>query len=347
MTNACCIVLAAGEGSRMKTDMPKVLSPVLFKPMLKWVLDAVLQSGIRETCIVTGYKFELVNEFLNSLNERYETVIQSERNGTAHAVIMANNFLQKHIDNDVLILNGDGPFLDSDTIFRAYKLHKESKNQATIISAKISDPTGYGRIIRDKKSGNVISIVEQKDADDSTKRINEVNSGAYWFNVRSLLSVLGKINNDNSQGEFYLTDAISLLINQNQTVGSYTSYSESTVLGANNLAQLNKLNEIARKKILNNLMELGVNIPCIDGILIGADVTIGKATTILPGTVISGATTIGEHCYLGPNSVIKDCIIKNNCTLCSVYCENSKIENNGTAPPFSVIKDVDRHHNMC
>ncbi len=341
MTNTICIILAAGEGTRMKTNKPKVLSEVNFKPMLKWVLESVSASGIKDTCVVAGYKFELVVNYLKTLDGRYETVIQQERRGTAHAVSMAKGFLERNFNKDVLILNGDAPFLDSETITQAYKLHKDSKNAATVISAKVSNPFGYGRIVRDPKSGNVVSIVEQKDADSETKLINEVNSGAYWFKVGSLLNVLGKIQNNNSQGEFYLPDAISLLISENENVGSYTSYSESTVLGANNLSELNALNEISRKKTLKNLMNSGVNIPCIDGIIIGSDVKIGKATTILPGTVISGATTISEQCNIGPNTIIKNSVIKSNCTLCSVYCENSILENNTDLAPFSIVKNVD------
>ena len=325
----------------MKTNAPKVLSEVLFKPMLKWVLEAASAAGVQKTCVVTGFKFELVRGYLNSLKEKYETVVQHERKGTAHAVSMAKDFLKKNIDCDVLILNGDAPFIDSETITGAYRLHKKSSNVATIISAKIADPFGYGRIVRDEKTGNVISIVEQKDADSTTQAINEVNSGAYWFSVKALLDVLGKIKNNNSQGEFYLTDAIALLISQNLGVGSYASHCETTVLGANNLIQLNYLNEIARTKILKNLMLSGVNIPCTNGIIVAPNVKIGSATTILPGTIISGTTSIGQNCVIGPNSIIKNSTIPSGSHLCSVYCQNSSFQNPCQFAPFSVIKDVD------
>lgn len=339
MNNTCSIVLAAGEGTRMKSNMPKVLSKVMFRPMLKWVLDALNKSEISNVCVVTGFKCDIVINYLNTLSHTYETVIQTERKGTAHAVLTAKNFLTNNIDKDVLILNGDSPFIDSETIKNAYKLHKNQNNAATVISAKIKNPLGYGRIIRDSLTGNLSAIIEQKDANDTIKKITEVNSGAYWFNVRSLLSVLHNIKNNNSQNEFYLPDAISLLLSEGHLVNAYISESENTVLGANNPIQLNELNTIARNNILKNLMTNGVDIPCTDGIIITDEVTIGQNTCILPGTIITGKTIIGTNCIIGPNTHINSCLIGNNITLNSVNCSHSKIITDVYIRPFSVIKN--------
>lgn len=339
MKNTCAVVLAAGEGTRMKSNMPKVLSKVLFRPMLKWVLDALNAAEIATVCVVTGYKSDVVIDYLSNLACHYETAIQNERKGTAHAVLTAKDFLLKNINTDVLILNGDAPFIDSETIKNAYKLHKSEENAATVISAKIKNPYGYGRIIRTDHTGTLAKIVEQKDADEKTQRINEVNSGAYWFNVRSLLEILHDIKNDNAQGEFYLPDAISLLLSRGFHVNAYISQSEISVLGANNPIQLNELNNIARTNILKNLMLNGVDIPCVDGIIVTDEVEIGQNTCILPGTVITGKTIIGTNCVIGPNSHVENCLIGNNITLRSVNCANSRILSDAEIKPFSIVKN--------
>ncbi len=339
MNNTCSIVLAAGEGTRMKSNMPKVLSKVMFRPMLKWVLDALNKSEISNVCVVTGFKCDVVINYLNSLPHNYETVIQKERKGTAHAVLTAKDFLSHNIDKDVLILNGDSPFIDSETIKNAYNLHKSQNNAATVISAKIKNPLGYGRIVRDSSSGNLSAIIEQKDSDDTIQKINEVNSGAYWFNVRALLSVIENIKNNNSQNEFYLPDAISLLLSQGHLVNAYISQTENTVLGANNPIQLNELNAIARNNILKKLMANGVDIPFTDGVIITDEVTIGQNTCILPGTIILGKSIIGTNCIIGPNTQIKSCLIGNNITLNSINCSHSKIITDVPIKPFSIIKN--------
>lgn len=339
MKNTCSIVLAAGEGTRMKSNMPKVLSKVLFRPLLQWVLNSLRDAKISPVCVVTGYKSDIVIDYLRTLALPYKTVIQKERKGTAHAVLTAKDFLLEHIDKDVLILNGDGPFIDCSTIKSAYELHQSQDNDATVISAKINNPLGYGRIIRASHTGTLSAIVEQKDVDEKTQKINEVSSGAYWFKIRSLLEVLHDIKNNNSQQEFYLPDAISLLLSRGFRVNAYISQSENTVLGANSPSQLNELNRIAREAVLNRLILNGVDIPCTDGIIVTDEVQIGQNTCILPGTIITGKTIIGTNCVIGPNSHIENCLIGNDISLQSVYCTNSRIISDVSIRPFSVMRN--------
>lgn len=245
--SCCAIILAGGEGKRMKSDKPKTLSCVLGKPMLRWVIDSVRSAGIEKICIVKGYKKECIDEYiLQSGLENISTVYQAERLGTGHAVMMAKDFLKEN-KGDVVILNGDAPFMDSDTIKESYNQHKKSNSSVTVISAKVDDPTGYGRIVRDT-NGDLKAITEQKDADEETLKINEVNSGGYWFDTEKLLSVLDKITSNNSAKEYYLPDALKLLLLQGDKAGAYTAISADTVLGANDPAQLQELNEIAKKK---------------------------------------------------------------------------------------------------
>ncbi len=242
----CAVILAGGEGKRMKSDKPKTLSQVLGKPMLMWVISALKNAGVDDICIVKGFKKECIDEFISTLDFEVESVYQAERLGTGHAVMMAKDFLKKH-DGNVVILNGDAPFMDSDTIKKSLLQHTESGCAATVISANVEDPTGYGRIVRDSE-GNLSAIVEQKDADDETLKIKEVNSGGFWFDCGLLLSVLDRIKSDNNAKEYYLPDALKLLLSDGKKVGAYTAECSDAVLGANDPAQLEELNKIAESK---------------------------------------------------------------------------------------------------
>ena len=242
----CAIILAGGEGKRMKSDKPKTLSEVLGKPMLWWVMSALKKAGIDDICVVKGFKKECIEEYLSTLDFEVESVFQAERLGTGHAVMMAKDFLASH-DGNVVILNGDAPFMTAETIEKSLEQHTSSGAAATVISARVDDPTGYGRIVRDD-SGNLKAIVEHKDADEATRAIDEVNSGGYWFDCQLLLSVLDRIKSDNAAGEYYLPDAIALLLSDGKTVGAYTAECSDAVLGANDPAQLEELNQIAREK---------------------------------------------------------------------------------------------------
>ena len=337
MSKFCSIILAAGEGKRMKSNSPKVLSEVLFKPMLKWVIDSAYGANIDKICVVAGYKSEQVEKYLSGIDIRCEVAIQKERKGTAHAVMMAKDFLMENIDSDVLILGGDAPFIDSKTIRNAYELHKKEDNSVTVVSAKLGNPYGYGRIVRNSINSKLESIVEEKEADDNIKKITEINSGVYWFKISELLSVLSEISNDNAQGEYYLPDAVKLLLKKGQNVDAFVSDVPEIVMGANDCAQLYDLNCIARTRVLKNLMAQGVIIPVIDGVVIGSEVKIGKGTTILPGTIINGKSQIGDNCVIGPNSQIYDSIINNNVKFNSSYCKNGCINNERVIGPFKIV----------
>lgn len=337
MAKICSVILAAGEGKRMKTNRPKVMSPVLFKPMLKWVIDAARLADIDHICVVTGYMREDVEQYLNGLHGKYHSVFQAERKGTAHAVMMADQFLRKYQGGDVLILNGDAPFIDAATISAAHELHISEGNAVTVISAELDNPFGYGRIVRDSESGMLKAIIEQKDANHRVQSIKEINSGAYWFDVDALLSVLYDISNKNSQGEYYLPDAVKLIIGRGLRVNAFIAASPDTVLGANDCLQLHTLNTMARDRILHHYMAEGVDIPCDDGVIIGPDVQLENNTTILPGTILRGDTTVGSGCVLGPNTLITDCTVGENVVLNAVQCTGCEIGDNEVHGPFEVM----------
>ena len=239
------IILAGGEGKRMKSPLPKPMNEVLSVPMLRWVMNSVRRAGVENICVVTGFKKECIEEYVKTLGFPVETVFQSERLGTGHAVMMCKDFLNKN-KGDAVILCGDAPFMDDKTIKDAYEQHKEGYS-ATVISAVLEDSTGYGRIVRNG-DGTLKEIVEQKDADEKTLLIKEVNSGGYWFDTEDLLSVLDGIKAENSAKEYYLPDAITLLLQKGKKVGAFAAASADTVLGANDPEQLKELENIAIEK---------------------------------------------------------------------------------------------------
>lgn len=333
MTSKSAIILAAGKGTRMKSSSPKVLCEVLFKPMINWVTEACYDASINNICVVTGYGGDEVKK---ALDDNIETCVQEKQLGTGHAVMMAKDFLQKNIDGDVIVLCGDAPFMDPTTIDNAYDLHKRQKNAITVITARLDDPTGYGRIVRSRNG--IERIVEQKDASTSELLINEVNSGAYWFNVRYLLDVLFEIDNGNAQGEYYLPDTVALSLKKGNKVGGYISDNPDVILGANSRRQLLDLNGLARDHVFDNLMADGVEFVSLDGVIIEKGVKIERETKILPGTIIRGNTEIGNKCVIGPNTLISDSKIGNNVTLNSVQCYSSVVEDGANIGPFVHIR---------
>lgn len=338
LDKSCCVILAAGEGKRMKSSIPKVLSPVLFEPMVGWVINSVINSKINDICVVTGYRHELVEDYVSKLNYNLETVIQKERKGTGHAVMTALSFLEKHAGGDALILGGDAPFVDKKTITKAYKAHKNSNNSATIISSRLENPVGYGRIVRDSDDYNVKAIVEESDASFGQRSIKEINSGAYWFKVDDLIKYLSLITNDTFQGEYYLTSIIKLMIDAGLRVDAFETSSCNVALGANDVCQLQHLNDIARNKVIDGMMENGVKIPCRDGVIIGKWVEVGSGTTILPGTILSGKTTIGKECIIGPNSQIIDSAVGDSAVVNQSYCKKVNIKSGEEIGPFASLK---------
>lgn len=338
MSSNCALILAAGEGRRMKMSKPKVLAEVIFKPMIDWVVDAALDAGIDDICIVTGYKHELLDEHLSG---KFKTVFQEERLGTGHAVMQAKDFIKEHIHDNILVLNGDNPLMDSETIKSAYEYHIASKNAVTVISAKTTNPTGYGRILRNKDKC-LKKIVEESDASASEKVISEINTGAYWFNCSVLLDSLEGIaamfEKNNNQQEYNLTDAVEVILDKKLNAVAFEASSSDVAMGANNRVQLQELNEVARKKVMRKHMLNGVSIPCPDGIMISPEAVIGIDTEILPGTSIRGKTVIGAECVIGPNSYIEDSKIEDKVTLNNTFCYSSEVRTGATVGPFVRIR---------
>lgn len=333
----CAIIMAGGKGTRMKAVCPKVMCNVLFRPMLSYVIDAVKEAGAEDICVITGYRHGEVESYLASVDTNIKTALQEPQLGTGHAVMQARDFINAHLDDDIIVLNGDAPLVDADSLNAAYDYHKKNNNSVTLISAIVEDTNGIGHIQRDE-SGRLLRIIEHKDASEEEKKINESNAGFYWFNARDLVYVLDNITNNNAQNEYYITDSVEILLKAGKNAGAYVCENNEVVLGANDRKQLNDLNTIMRKNINNALMVSGVDIPCTDGVMIGRDVRIGCGTTILPNTIILGNTEIGEGCTIGPNTYIKDGRIGSNVILDNVRLTDSEAEDGVDCGPFVHVR---------
>jgi bifunctional UDP-N-acetylglucosamine pyrophosphorylase/glucosamine-1-phosphate N-acetyltransferase len=327
------IILAGGQGKRMKADIPKPLFRVLGEPMLEWVISACEESGLSDICVVKGFMGEMIDEYLDG---RYKTVLQAERLGTGHAVMQAVPFLSEDTDGNTLILCGDAPFIDPDTIRNALELHKQQKNSVTVITAELDNPTGYGRIIR--SADGISAITEEKDASDTEKAIKEVNSGAYWFNTADLIKFLEKIGCDNAQKEYYLTDTVAIAISEGKNAGAYKSSNPNIIKGANNRKDLLELNTYARMAVIEKHLENGVEFTCLDGITIERSVKIGVGTEILSGTILRKGTVIGQNCTIGPNCVIENCTLGDEVKLNYVQAYESTIDSGVKIGPWVHIR---------
>ncbi len=323
------VILAAGHGNRMKAEIPKPMLRVLDMPMLEWVIRACEGASLSRICVVTGYKSQYIEHYLNN---QYESVEQKVRLGTGHAVMQAEKFLNEFPEDNTLVLCGDAPFIDSATIQEALFLHCEQGNAVTVITANIENPQGYGRIIQNEKG--IAGIVEEKDATPKQREIHEINSGAYWFQTHALLDLLGGLSQNNAQGEYYLTDTVKLAIERGMKAQSYQTLNANIVLGANTRKELLSLNDIARWRVLDKHMDNGVNFTCTDGIIISVDVEIGPETTILPGTILKGKTKIGSKCTIGPNCLLENTIVGDEVTLNYVQAYDSVIDDAVKVGPF-------------
>lgn len=337
LIDANCVVLSAGEGKRMNFDGPKVLCEVLFKPMISWVLDSLLDCEIKKqnTSIVVGFKKQMLIEYIN--DSEYTFCEQEERNGTAGALKTSIEFLSKRKDKPTLVLCGDSPFIDKDTLQSAYKSHVENDVKLTVITCDMKNPFGYGRIIR-SIDNQFLEIIEERDLSKNQKNISEVNSGAYIFDTEKLIEHIFKIKNNNNQGEYYLTDIISIFKKENLFCNTYKSKNEYICYGANTKRQLFELNNFIKRKINLSHLDNGVEFVDIDSVYISCDCKIHSGTKVLPSTILKGKTTIGKNCVIGPNTVIENSEVLDYTKINASQVYNSFIGENVTIGPFSHIR---------
>ncbi len=329
--SVCSIILAAGEGKRMKSKIAKPLQIAGGKALIDWVLDAVSGAGAERNIVVIGHMADSMREHLG---EDVEYAYQYEPLGTGHAVMQGIEPIADE-NGTVMVVCGDAPIVTAETLKAAYSEHSAENRAATVITAICDDPTGYGRIIR--SGGNVVKIVEQKDASEEEKAIKEMNSGMYMFDIQKLKTALSKLGNNNAQGEYYLTDVIEILINEGEIIGAYVADFEETI-GVNDRIQLAEADRILNRRMVYNLMREGVCVINPETVRVEEGVKVGCDTVIYPGTILEGNTTIGEDCIIGPNTRIKNCKIGNKTEVQSSVALNSEIGDNTSVGPFAYIR---------
>lgn len=333
MKNLKAVILAAGEGTRMRSKKPKVLHEILNKTMIDYVIDTAKGCGAQEVCVVVGHKADEVKAAIQK--DGVSFALQAEQKGTGHAVMMAGDFIEG--DMDILILYGDTPLIQGDTLQKLVAKHRQENFGATVVSATVENPMGYGRIIRDA-NGKFMKIVEHKDASEEERCIKEINTGIYIFKGADLIASLAKLDNRNVQGEYYLPDCLELILKGGGKVGAVAAEDDKEFFGVNSRMQLAEAANIMKERINRRHMENGVTLEDPQNTYIGADVKIGMDTVILPGCVLEGNTEIGEDCKIGPNSRMTDLRIGNGVTFQSSTGIESEIGNNTTVGPFAYIR---------
>lgn len=343
-TPSLVLVLAAGEGTRMRSKLPKVLHQILGRPILGHVINAAWQLEPKKILVVTGSGREQVEEWLSENQPAVQKVEQSQRNGTGHAVRIALEHSAAISDSDqVMVLYGDTPLLTGAALRILWQSHQEANAAATILTATVSEPFGYGRIIRDQTS-RVVGIVEEKDATGEQKAIAEINSGIYIFN-RSLLSeALKKITTQNAQGEEYLTDVIQILHDAGHLVIGVEVADNSEILGINDRKQLAQCTEILRNRINEVWMREGVTLIDPSTTWIESDVVISRDVVIEPGTYLKGKTAIAEDVHIGPEVTLIDCTVEQGAMVTRSFATDAHIGPHSQVGPYSYLRPGAKLH---
>lgn len=332
MSNLKAVILAAGQGTRMKSKVPKVLHKILDKTLLDYSIEAAFQAGVEEICVVVGHKSELVK---NSINKKVTYILQKEQLGTGHAVMQAKDFIGT--SGEVLILFGDTPLITGKTLKQLVSYHKDNNNTVTVLSTLIDNPAGYGRIIRDEKK-QFLKSVEHKDATNQEKLVKEINSGMYIYESEALYYSLEVLTNDNVQREYYLPDTLKSIKNDGKTVDAMLIEDHTEVLGVNSRVQLAQAQMIMQTRINTYWMEQGVTIINPNQTYISKDVILDKDVTIYPNTFIEGNSTINEDSIIGPNTKICSSNIGENTTIKQSVILNSRIGCQTKVGPFAYIR---------
>ena len=326
------IILAAGQGTRMKSKLPKVLHKALGKPMVQWVIDCLETAGVEDKIIVLGHGGDQVAQVVEN---QAVAVYQTEQLGTGHAVMQAAKVLPEQ-NQCVLVICGDTPLLRAETIQQLIKQHQEEKNAVTVLTALAENPTGYGRIMR--QGQHIFSIVEQKDATDEQKKVKEINTGTYCFDQAFLQQHLGDLNTNNAQKEYYLTDLIKIANEQKLPVGGYILEDFSESLGVNNRVQLSQAEQILRQRKCTQIMMEGVTLIDPMHTYIGADVVIGNDTVIYPNVILEGNTVIGSDNIIGANCRFADSVIGDGNDIQSTVIVESTVGNFCKIGPMAYLR---------
>ncbi|MBI1755517.1 MAG: bifunctional UDP-N-acetylglucosamine diphosphorylase/glucosamine-1-phosphate N-acetyltransferase GlmU [Fimbriimonas ginsengisoli] len=327
------IILAAGKGTRMKSDLAKGLHPVCGLPMVELVVRAMREAGVERPIVVIGHGGEAMKQ---ALGEDCDYAWQREQLGTGHAALMAAEFLAGY-DGPVLVAPGDAPLLTGAALKRLAGYHRKMQAECTLASVELDDPTGYGRIVRDKL-GLLTRIVEQKDAYEGVREIKEINVSVYCFDARTLFRLLPTLGKNNSQGEYYLTDVLAAIVKEGSHALVEKFEEPETFLGVNDRWQLAEADKALRRRILRKHALSGVTIRDPDTVMIGPDVSIGHDAIIEAGTTLGGKTEVGPGCRVGPYTIVDDSVLGRNCLVYMSRLSEARLGDEVKVGPFANLR---------
>lgn len=335
------IIMAAGEGKRMRSALPKVMHRVGGRPMIDCVIDAAAGTTDEKPVVVVGNCREQV---ISYLGDRAHIAVQEQQKGTGHAVMMAMDYLEQ-TDGYAIVLAGDMPLLQPETIAQLLRETEERQYDATILTSIVQNPSGYGRVVR-LSDYTVSTIVEERDADECTKDIKEINSSVYCFDAKLLIDCLGKLSNHNQQGEYYLTDVISMMVAMGKRVGAMT-VSEEESMGVNNRIQLAEAESALRMRTACRLMDAGVSIIDPMNTYIDSRAEIGCDTIIYPGVIIEGACNVGSGCLIYSGTRLSKSNVGDGCTIDHSVLVQVEVGDNANIGPFAYLRPGTKLHNNC
>ncbi|MFF3819460.1 bifunctional UDP-N-acetylglucosamine diphosphorylase/glucosamine-1-phosphate N-acetyltransferase GlmU [Streptomyces bluensis] len=335
---AAVVVLAAGEGTRMKSATPKVMHSICGRSLVGHVLAAARELEPEHLVVVVGHAREKVAAHLAEIDPGVRTAVQAEQKGTGHAVRMGLEELGGSVDGTVVVVCGDTPLLTAATLQSLAATHTADGNAVTVLTAEVPDATGYGRIVRDGASGAVTAIVEHKDASDSQRAIREINSGVFAFDGQLLADALGKVRTDNSQGEEYLTDVLGILREAGHRVGASVAGDHREIAGINNRVQLAEARRILNDRLLTDAMLAGVTV--IDPATTWVDVTVTfeQDAIVHPGTQLQGSTHLGEGAEVGPNSRLSDTRVGAGARVDNTVADHADIGPQAAVGPYAYLR---------
>ncbi len=333
--NFHALILAAGKGTRFKSEKIKVLHSLMGKSMLRIVLDTVSKLKPEKIHIVVGYQKDAMKA--ENFGDHIHYVVQREQKGTAHAVLSAKTALREKGDSDLLVMNGDLPLIRTQTLRPFLKFHQKMNNSLTFMTAELEIPFGFGRVFKTEKGS--FFVIEEKDATPAQKKIKEVNVGIYLFNIRDLFSALPKISNKNKKGEYYLTDIVEIMSREGMNVVKYKTDFREEVLGVNDRYELALAVDVLRKRKIESLMANGVTVYDPKTTWIDFDVKIGRDTILYSSVILEGKTVIGSGCKIYPFSHIIDSKIGDRTkVLTSTVIEKSTLEKDVQVGPFARLR---------
>ncbi len=327
------VILAAGQGTRMKSNLPKVLHPIAGKPMIRYALDIVRALGARETVLVVGHGADKVRA---AVDGEVQFAEQAEQRGTGHAVLQARQLLRGKADT-VLVTYADMPLLRAETLQRLIDLHKSSRATITMLTVVSDDSMNFGRILRNKKQ-RVVGIVEEADATDEQLLIRELNCGVYCFDAKWMWEHLARLKPSGKKKEYYLTDLVAMAVKERCAIESIVLDNVDEVVGINTRVHLARAEKIARGRINDVIMESGVTLIDPATTYVDAEVEIGADTVIEPNTQVRGKTRIGANCHIGPNVILHDAQIGDDCEVIASVIRETVLEEHVHVGPFADLR---------